>query len=360
MAEQLTEKPAVTVLLPAHNAERFVAQSVESVLGQTFRDFELLAMDDGSTDATGSILDSFARRDSRVTVFHEPKQGLIATLNRGLRLARGKFLARQDADDESLPDRFRCQIEFLEAHPAVGVVGTAITVINTQGHPVRSHAYPLSNAEIKEWLKSGSAFAHPAVMMRAEALGGIGEYRKAFEHGEDYDLWLRLAEHWEMANLAEPLLRYRQHESQVSMNHVRKQMLSTLAARRCAELRRAGRCDPGQQVNLINVEFLCRIGVSETIIEEAIISAVITAAYNALDSGYPVLAEKLTREAEDMLPRTARRNYWRFYIRWMRGKIRLKTGRVSSGICNLLGAGVLNPALALKQAWLQRRRLGFS
>jgi glycosyltransferase involved in cell wall biosynthesis len=134
--------PRVTVLLPVHDAERFLAEAVESVLAQSFRDFELLAIDDGSRDASAEILGDFARRDRRVRVVHRPHQGLIATLNDGLALARGELIARMDADDVALPRRLELQLARLDREPSLVCIGGAFEVIDARGRRIDSVRHP--------------------------------------------------------------------------------------------------------------------------------------------------------------------------------------------------------------------------
>src|SRR5262249_475646 len=158
------------------NAAPFLAESIESVLQQTFANFELIAINDGSADGSGEILNQYAQRDPRMRIFHQSSKGLIDTLNFGLALACGRYIARQDADDCWLPERFQRQVDFLDAHPAVGAMGSAILVVDSNGRPLRLLDYPLTDSGARQRLEHGCPFAHPAVMMRTDALHGVGGY----------------------------------------------------------------------------------------------------------------------------------------------------------------------------------------
>lgn len=241
--------PRITVALSVHDNAAYLALALDSILAQTFSDFELVAVDDGSTDGSGAILDSYAARDSRVRIIHQSNRGLIASLNLIIAEARAPYIARMDGDDIALPERFAQQIAFLEAHPDHGLVGTQIRGITETGEPRRDHAvdHPLSAEAIAEALGSsvlGSPLCHPSVMIRRDLLEAVGGYRAAYRHCEDYDLWLRLAERTRMANLPERLLLYRYSDTQVSHRHVLAQHYGAAIARLARIERLQGRPDP--------------------------------------------------------------------------------------------------------------------
>src|SRR5262245_27130869 len=159
--------PIVSVVMSVLNGEPFLREAVESILGQTFGDFEFIVIDDGSTDASADILDSYQRNDARVRVYHQENKGLVESLNRGCGLARGKYIARMDADDIATKERLMWQVEFVEKHPEVGVVGGAIEVINASGKSSVTHRYPLKNSDIYQALLRGDCpLVHPTVVMR--------------------------------------------------------------------------------------------------------------------------------------------------------------------------------------------------
>jgi glycosyltransferase involved in cell wall biosynthesis len=208
--------PVVSVLMPVYQVERWVADAVESILAQTLRELELLVVDDGSRDATGAICARIAARDPRVVLLREPHAGIVAALNRGLALARGRYLARMDGDDVALPGRLEAQLRHLEAHPEVVALGSAIELIDPEGVPLATVVRPTTHEEIeRELLRGHGSITHPSVVMRTHAVRAVGGYRPEFEYVEDQDLFLRLSERGRLANLEAPLLRQRQHMGSV-------------------------------------------------------------------------------------------------------------------------------------------------
>lgn len=206
--------PKISVIMPAYNAEKYIKTSVDSILNQTFCDFELIVINDCSNDSTGEILLSY--RDERLICLNNEKNlGVARTLNRGLAAARGEYIARMDADDISEPHRLEKQLAYMEEHPQTVVCGSKITVFYETGEQAVCH-YPQQDRQIKTTLLFSCPFAHPSVMIRGEVLRKQGLcYEEAFEKVEDYRLWTRLAKSGEFVNLPEPLLRYRKHPGQV-------------------------------------------------------------------------------------------------------------------------------------------------
>lgn len=196
--------PRLSVLMSVRNGEGWVAEAVESVLGQTFSDFEFIVVNDGSTDRTGAILDGHG--DPRLKVLHEPRAGLTCSLNRALRLATAPLVARMDADDVALPERLARQLAFLEAHPDVGLLGTGCHEISPLGEVLRTIAPPRDDPTIRRALIRENPFVHSSVMMRREALEAAGPYDESLPVAQDYDLWLRMSRVTRMANLPEPLI----------------------------------------------------------------------------------------------------------------------------------------------------------
>lgn len=246
------------------NSERFLPEAVESILDQRFREFEFIVIDDGSTDRSASILDSYQNGDARMRVCHEEHAGLIRSLNRGCELARGKYLARMDADDVAIKDRLAWQIDFMEAHQEVGVLGGAVEWIDATGKSVGIYPNPVGDREIKaELLRGFCAFWHPSILLRREVFAWAGGYRSAVVGAEDYDLWLRIADRFQLANLGEVLLKYRIHRDQVSMRKRKQQTLSKLAAKSSASFRRSGKLDPLDAVAEITPELLAALGITE-------------------------------------------------------------------------------------------------
>jgi glycosyltransferase involved in cell wall biosynthesis len=200
--------PALSVLLPVFNDEDFVAEALQSIADQTFEDYEIIAIDDGSADGSAEILDSFASRDSRIKVFRQENMGLGSTLNRAIELTKSDLLARHDADDRSHPERFRLQVEFLNSHPGTSMLGTGIRVIDTDGEFKYSSPTPTCNRKLRTLLKSSSPFAHGSVMMRRELVNKAGGYPSIIWL-EDLVLWRAMAQLGEVENLDAQLYDYR-------------------------------------------------------------------------------------------------------------------------------------------------------
>jgi glycosyltransferase involved in cell wall biosynthesis len=255
--------PIVSVVMSVLNGERFVCEAVESILNQSFREFEFIVINDGSTDSTGATLDSYQRKDPRLRVVHQENRGLVESLNRGCGLARGKYIARMDADDIAIRDRLMWQVDFMERHPKVGVVGGAIEFIDVTGKCLKVSVNPIEDRDIRLALLQGCPFSHPSVLMRRDIFAAVGGYRKAFVDAEDLDLWFRLAERCLLANLEAVLVKYRLHPCQITVRKFRKGALSSLAAHTAAKFRREGNLDPLDNGVEITPEVLAGIGVSE-------------------------------------------------------------------------------------------------
>jgi glycosyltransferase involved in cell wall biosynthesis len=210
--------PKVTVLLPVYNAGGYLAPAVESILGQTLRDFELLAIDDGSADDSRGMLERYAHRDPRIRVISRPNRGLTATLNEGIEAARGDYIARMDADDEMAPERLARQVALLEARPDVGVVFSGVTLIDAAGRVIAHLPSGTVDPERfhRRLLEGRNSIVHPTVTMRTAIARAVGGYPEDYPHAEDYAMWLRMAEHTHFECCPEPLLRYRLLEASVS------------------------------------------------------------------------------------------------------------------------------------------------
>jgi len=200
--------PRVSVLMSVYNGARYLRDAVDSILGQTFTDFEFIIVDDGSTDETPAILNSYT--DPRIVrLRNETNIGLTRSLNKGLVVARGEYVARQDADDVSLPRRLAKQVEFLDGHPVIGLVGSAYEEFYEDGRLQRAVQMPLQPADIREQLFYGHCFCHGSAMARIRCLHAVGDYDEEYEVAQDRDLWLRLAERFDLANLPEVLYKLR-------------------------------------------------------------------------------------------------------------------------------------------------------
>ena len=217
--------PRVSVLMPVYNGEKYLEEAVESILAQTFDDFEFLIMDDGSTDRTGEILDRLAAKDARIRVFHRENRGITPTLNELLRLARADLVARMDDDDIAFPERFATQVRHLDENPDCALVASSVVLIDPEGRDLATRAVPLSHEEIVEGLlRGGGQFVfHPATMFRRKPTLELGGYQERHPLAQDLDLFLRLAEVGRLTNLPQPLLKYRDHLGKLGVTHSRLQ-----------------------------------------------------------------------------------------------------------------------------------------
>lgn len=206
--------PLVTVILPVYNAEAYLAEAIGSILNQTFSDLELLIINDGSTDGSVDVINSF--KDERIRLVHnDANLKLIATLNKGIELARGKYMARMDADDVSLSARVQKQVAVMEAHAEIGVCSCWFESFGAGANQVVK--YPESHDAIRLMLLYQTALCHAAAMFRMEFLKRINfRYSPQFVHAEDLEIWVRLAPQTKFANVQEVLYKVRMHPASVS------------------------------------------------------------------------------------------------------------------------------------------------
>jgi hypothetical protein len=255
--------------MSVYNSAAYVAVALDSVLAQTYTSWELVAVDDGSTDDSRAILEAYAAREPRLGVLALPhNQGVAAALNHGLAAARGTYVARLDADDICLPTRLATQVDYLDAHPAVGIVGSAILRMDDAGNTLEGVVgFPQTPAFVRWVHHFDATFSHPAVMMRRELLARIQGYRPGFAPAEDYDLWDRLLRLTDGANLPQPLVHYRTH---AGMSSVQKQATQV------------------QQMNVIRQRILhARLG---TDVPSAVVAALGRAAYGRKVKAEPLAA----------------------------------------------------------------------
>lgn len=207
--------PKISVILSVYNGEKYIREAVESVLKQTFHDFEFIIIDDGSTDKTPEILNSFS--DLRIVrIKNEKNIKLIKSLNKGIEISHGEFLARMDADDICMPERFEKQVNFLKKNPDVGVLGTAVNIIDEKGRVISTLTQPLSHEGILWKMFFECAIIHPTVMARQELIKNAGGYDINFPHIEDTELWMRIILKTRFANLPDVLVAHRLHQTSIA------------------------------------------------------------------------------------------------------------------------------------------------
>jgi len=216
--------PRLSVIMSAYNSERYIDESIRSILNQSFRDFEFLIVDDGSTDKTLEILKRYSSEDARVKVIrNKVNVGLSRSLNIGIKETRGEYVARQDADDISTPDRLNKQIEFMQSNQDVSVSGTFYSMIDKDKQPLYKFRMPVKDSEIKKWLKEVNCFCHGSAMFKKKDIKEAGLYPEQYECSQDYALWLTMSRTHKLANIPEFLYTLRLHENARSVKDKVKQ-----------------------------------------------------------------------------------------------------------------------------------------
>jgi len=224
--------PLISVIVPVYNAEKYVAPALESILNQSVSDLELIVIDDGSTDASAMVIEKI--KDPRLHLYKQANAGMAAALNKGISLAKGKFIARQDADDISLPARFEKQVAYLNDHPKTGMLGTQAALIDSTGKRTgRFLHHSTDNETLKATLYFDNPFVHSSVMLRKEILDKVGLYNNSLHPLlQDFDLWFRISKVSDIANLPDVLQEYRQLPSGISATSLK---FSELVAMQCFE-----------------------------------------------------------------------------------------------------------------------------
>ncbi len=219
--------PRVTVLMSVYNGEKYLREAIDSVLSQTFGDFELLIINDGSTDGTWEILESY--KDARIRLFNQDNMGLTRSLNKGIQLSRCEYIARMDADDIALPERLGKQVRFLDEHPEIAAVGSFHHEENLT-RAVSIKKFPADDPAIRKILLKKNPISHPTVMIRRSILIKIGCYNEGEEYKyiEDYELWSRLARAYKLANIPEALVIKRFVPTSICVIHDTRQLENTI------------------------------------------------------------------------------------------------------------------------------------
>ncbi len=239
-----TSAPAVSLIMAVRDGQRWLSEAINSILDQTFSDFELLIIDDGSVDGTHDILVQYRAKDARVRVIRQESRGLVDALNRGLALAAAPLTARLDADDVALPQRLQRQVEYFQAHPSVALLGAWAQEIDEESRTQRRHRRPPSGPTLRAMLAQRNPFIHSSVMFRTAVARDLGGYRPAFAAAEDYDLWLRMSEIAGIEILPEVLVQYRLHRGSVTETTALRQIFSARLARVASQARRTTGRDP--------------------------------------------------------------------------------------------------------------------
>lgn len=225
------ENPKISVVLPAYNASEHLAEAIESILAQTFKDFELLIIDDASTDNTYEIAKRYSDKDPRVKIIQNKKNlNIGGTLNRGINEAQADIIARMDSDDIALPRRFELQYELINSDPEIAVVGGDIIVLEENGH-THIRNYESDSNKMKKKILRYLPFAHPTTMFRKKYVVEAGCYDPAKSPSEDMNLWIKLGTKYKFGSVTEPVLKYRMYSSSSSNKKLRKVEINTIKMR---------------------------------------------------------------------------------------------------------------------------------
>lgn len=212
--------PLVSIIMSVHNGSSFLHEAIDSMLSQTFQNFEFIIIDDGSTDSTFSLVDGYRNLDDRILVIRfEKNQGLSTCLNVGIELARGKYIARMDADDISLPHRLERQVSFLESHPEIDVLGSCFTIIDETGKRIKDYVFPKDPGIILWNFIFYNPIAHSSAIMRSATIKELGGYDQRLLRSQDYEMWWHVSLNGRIANLQEICLLLRQHGDSVSVKY---------------------------------------------------------------------------------------------------------------------------------------------
>lgn len=293
--------PVVSVVMPVFNARPFIAQTLESICNQSFADWELILIDDGSTDGTNEILARYRQADARIQVVRTENRGQVNACALGVSMARGEFIARHDHDDLSEPERFALQIEALRANPDLVALGTGCLLIDSAGDVRGRQKVETSPQRIRKQLAYENPMKNPTVMLRKWAWDKVGGERACFGHAHDYDLWLRMVEIGDLGNIDQPLLRYRVHDGQASYVYSASQAICLLAIRLSTERRRANQPGPFEgRTRPVSRDDLLANGFSDRAIDEAVLDRMYGRIIFALQAGCMTLVASALQELEKM------------------------------------------------------------
>ena len=221
----MRKEPFITVFTPNFNGSRYISETIESVLNQTYSNFEYIIVDDCSTDNSWQIIQEYAKKDNRIKPYKNKKNlHIVKTRNRGFKLSssNAKYFAIIDSDDVALPYRFKVQVEFLEKNPDFGLVGSDTIIINENSQIIGFRKYPSTNNEIRKVITRINPIAQSSVTLRKKAIEEVGMYDLNWKVAQDYDYWLRVGILWKIGNIKRPLIKYRLSKTQIKKTHLKE------------------------------------------------------------------------------------------------------------------------------------------
>jgi hypothetical protein len=343
----------------ACNVERFLAEAIESILNQTFRDFEFIIVDFGSTDGSQSIVGRYQEKDKRIQFHVIAHCNLSEARNACCFRARGKYLALLDADDVALPDRLARQVNYLDRHPDVAILGGANELIDEAGRRLGTVAKVENDRELRKTLLKSSPFCASTVTMRVDAFRAVGGYRRAFaDTAEDYDLWQRMMERGHGAKLGEVVVRYRLHPDQVGARKLRQLSVGQCVARASATMRSQGGADPLNSVDSITPELLAELGVTEEEVENQLLASYYTRVLNSLRANIGASILPLVNEMLEVLARSkCVRDSVAAETWFTAARAYCRRGNVARACAAMTRAIITCPASAIRIPWRGIRRV---
>jgi hypothetical protein len=287
--------------MAVRNGGPFLEEALASLAAQDFGDFEIIVVDNGSRDRTVDIIADWAKREPRLRSFRLERPGLARSLRYAASLAEASLLARLDCDDVALPSRFRAQYAVMERNPALGLLGSAVELIDVHGQKIGERQPPLADATIKRFLTEGNPFVHSSVMMRRDAYERAGGYRQGLRLSEDFDLWCRMAEVTEVGNVEVPLVQYRLHNGCLSFRQTTRMALTDTCIVAAQHARRRGEPEPFDRGMPKLRQALRLLGLRREEMLHRTLKAVTGSARLALDFGEHARSRRVRRRAYRLL-----------------------------------------------------------
>ncbi len=338
------KSPRVSVIVPAYNADLYLRDALESLLRQTFPSFEILVVDDGSMDQTREIAAEFVARDARVRLLCQQHGGVASARNLAANNASGEYLAWLDADDTAHLRRLGLQVQFMDRYPQVAAASGTILVTDDKLRPMVTVHYPTKARHINTILPLGNSLAASAAVIRASAYQAVGGCRTVFNGVEDYDLWLRLSEQYELANLPDLLAYYRVHAGQASSTRAERQVMSTVGAQLSARSRRTRQTDPYAELNAITLDVILQTAQSEREAHTLILEAAAGEATFLALTGQRAHAATLLDWAEEITRTKNIERRARARVNLARGLIAWHTNRRAVAFDYILRAVIVDPS----------------
>jgi glycosyltransferase involved in cell wall biosynthesis len=304
-------QPAITVVIAVRNPGRFLQPTLRSLADQSFKDYEAIVVDNGSDDGTDRILAEWAAKDDRISVYPYRSIGLARCLNYGASLARAPLIARLDGDDILLPDRLAVQHARMSKDASLGLLGACVDLIDGEDRLLGRRRLPLTDAELRGFLRTGNPFVHSTMMMRKSAFDAVSGYRIGLRICEDFDLWCRMATVTRMANCEEVLARYRIHESSMSAGRPVRVAIADTCIIAAARARESGRPEPFVSGRPKLRHALSILGISRDEIRYRVLKTVVSVARMATARGEFELARRLRSRAHSVALGLSFRSYGR-------------------------------------------------